>query len=115
MRKGKILLAMVFGSMVAITGCGDDGGGGGTGGSGGSNGSASSSCEAICNGTCLFGGVNPDAGTCLSECRSNAPELDDNCGSQMGSYLSCLEGNDCSVTSLNCLSQAQAWATCNGG
>lgn len=108
MTKRQTLLAILVGSMLAVTvtGCGDDGG---------SNGSASSSCEAICNGNCLFGGVNPDVGQCLSQCESEAPELDDNCGSQMEAYLNCIEANDCNPASFSCLSQAEAWVACNGG
>jgi hypothetical protein len=132
MKKRQILWAIVFGSMLAITGCGDDdssnGGGagsggsagsngsagsGGSGGSGGSNGGGNSSCEAICGGTCIFGGVLPGVGydQCLDACRESG--LDDNCGAEMTAYLDCLVDNDCNLTALDCLSQAQAWAECN--
>lgn len=137
MKKRQIFLAVVFGALLAITGCGDDetgggntgtggsgtGGADGTGGSGtggsgtgGGNGSGASTCEAICGGSCLFGGVTPggDFDLCVSTCRSEAPEFDDNCGSEMEAYLSCLETNECSPTAVNCLGQAQAWAECAG-
>lgn len=140
MKKRQILLAIVFGAMLAITGCGDDetgggntgtggsgtggangtggtaGNGGGTGGTGGGTGSATSSCEAICGASCLFGGISPggDYDLCLSTCLSEAPEFDDDCGPQMDAYLGCLEANDCSPTAVNCLGQAQAWAECSG-
>lgn len=115
MRTSKLLSVIFFGSMLALTGCGDDdgSGNGGSGGTGGSNGSASSSCEAICSGNCLFGGVNPDVGSCLSQCEAEAPELDDNCGPEMEAFLDCLEANDCNPIAFDCLSEAQAWADCN--
>jgi len=135
MKKRQVLWAIVFGSMLAITGCGDDpvdGGGNGTGGTGGtggsagsggaggsagSNGTASSSCEAICGTTCIFGGITPggDFGSCVNTCETEAPELNDNCGPQLESYLSCIVGDDCNIASLDCVAQASAYATCQGG
>ena len=140
MKKRQILWAIVFGSMLAITGCGDDenggggsgsggsgsggsgsggsgsGGTGGSAGSGGSTGSAASSCEAICGATCLFGGVTPggDFGACVNACQTEAPDLDDDCGSEMETYLDCLVANDCSLVAFDCLDEAEAWATCSG-
>jgi len=121
MKQRQILWAIVFGSMLAITGCGDDenGNGGSTGttaATGGSTGSASSSCEAICGATCLFGGVTPggDFGACVNACVTEAPEFDDNCGPEMETYLNCLVANDCSLVAFDCVDEAQAWATCSG-
>lgn len=142
MTKTRILWAVTLGAALAFTGCGDDpqnpdqalgtggtggmtgtggvtgmGGTGGSGGGAGSNGTASSSCEAICGTTCFFGGITPgdDFGLCVSTCETQAPELNDNCGPQMESYLSCIVGDDCNIASLNCLAQASAWTTCQGG
>ena len=142
MKKRQILWAIVFGSMLAITGCGDDetgnggdggsGGSGGTGGTGGTGGSGGSggmtgtgggsgggeatSCEAICGATCIFGGITPggDFDDCVNQCRTSAPELDDDCGAEMVAYLDCLVDNDCSIVSLDCANQAADWAACSG-
>jgi hypothetical protein len=135
MKKKQILWAIVFGSMLAITGCGGDettnggdggsggsGGTGGTGGSGGMNGtggssgSANTTCEAICGATCIFGGITPggDFAECVNQCNTNAPDFNDDCGSEMAAYLDCLVDNDCSILSLGCANQAQAWSVCSG-
>lgn len=138
MKKRQILWAIVFGSMLAITGCGDDpvdngnggeagsggstgsggsAGSGGTGGSAGSNGTASSTCEAICGSTCLFGGINPggDFGLCVSTCEAEAPEFNDNCGPQMEGYLNCVVDDGCNIASLDCVAEATAWSVCQEG
>ena len=128
MKKRQILWAIVFGSMLAITGCGDSGssspaGSGGTAGSRGSagangGGSSVSSCEAICSSTCAFEGVDPgdlDYETCVSQCEIGVPQFDDNCGPELDAYLGCLEANDCDQDTLNCNSQGLAWATCFSG
>ena len=116
MKKRQILWAIVFGSMLAITGCGDDeSSNGGSTGSGGSNrgGPSNSTCEAICGGTCIFGGVLPGVGhdQCVDACRES--DLDDNCGAEMTAYLDCLVDNDCSLAAFDCLNQAQAWSECS--
>ena len=128
MKKRQILWAIVFGSMLAITGCGDSGssspaGSGGTAGSRGSagangGGSSVSSCEAICSSTCAFEGVDPgdlDYDTCVSECKTGVPQFDDDCGPQLDALLDCLEANGCNEETLNCNSQGIAWATCFSG
>ncbi len=123
MEKRQILWAIVFGSMLAITGCGSDGGSGGsagTDGSAGSNGGgpSGSSCEAICSSTCAFEGVDPgdlDYETCVSQCETGVPQLDDNCGPELDALLDCLEANDCNEETLNCNSQGLAWVTCFPG
>jgi hypothetical protein len=125
MKKRQILWAIVFGSMLAITGCGDEGdpgsggsngsGGSGSGGSGtgGSNGGPSSStCEAICSSTCALQGVDPDANQCLTQCEVGIPQFDDDCGSQADAYLSCIEGVNCDPEANECQSEAIAWGTC---
>jgi len=125
MKKRQILWAIVFGSALAISGCGDDdngtagtgggnGGSGGTAGTGGGNGSGTSTCEAFCNGTCSFGGVVPgdNRDLCVSTCRSEAPEWDDNCGDEATAYFDCLEANDCNLVATNCFGQAEAWGNC---
>jgi hypothetical protein len=136
MRKRRILLAIVFGSMLAVTGCGDDdgngggsggsggmggtGGTGGTGGNGGGPGPASSSCEAICGSTCAFGGFDPSElgfEQCVSICNENAPEYDDDCGPEAEAAFDCWEDNDCDALAVGveCLNEFDAWTTCNPG
>ena len=118
MEKRKILWAIVFGSMLAITGCGgngdDDSGDGGSNGGGPS----ASSCEAICSSTCPFEGVDPgdlDYETCVSQCEIGLPQFDDNCGPQLDALLDCFEANDCNEETQNCNSQGDAWGTCISG
>ena len=124
MKKRQILWAIVFGSMLAIAGCGDDdssgsgdggsSGAGGSAGTGGSNGSTASSCEAFCGGTCIFGGVTPggDFDTCVDTCRTQEPDFDDSCGDEATAYLNCLEANDCNFAAFDCFDEAEAWGGC---
>lgn len=110
MKKRQILWAIVFGSMLAITGCGDDDTG-----SGGSDGASKSSCEAICGSTCAFEGVDPtnmEFAECVSLCNESLPQFNDNCGSQGDALLGCLEANGCDENTENCNSQAIAWGLC---
>ena len=123
MEKRQILWAIVFGSMLAITGCGSDGGSGGsagTDGSAGTNGGgpSGSSCEAICSSTCAFEGVDPgdlDYETCVSQCETGLPQFDDNCGPELDAFLGCLEANGCDEDTGNCTSQGNAWGLCFAG
>ena len=138
MKKRQILWAIVFGSMLAITGCGDDpaesGGGagsGGTAGTGGSGGSAgtggsagsggsnggpsSSTCEAICSSSCVFDGVDPEGQQCLTNCQVGFAQFDDDCGPQADAYLGCIEAVNCDPEATQCQSEAVAWGTCLAG
>ncbi len=122
MKKRQILWAILFGSMLAITGCGDDGGGSGSGGSGsggsgsgGSNGGPSNStCEAICSSSCVLSGVDPDLGfdQCVAGC---APAFDDSCGAEADTFLACMEANNCDPDSTQCQNEAIAWGACLSG
>jgi len=133
MKNRQILWAIVFGSMLAITGCGDDDGGTGDGGSSGSGGSAgaggtagtggsagtgggggpaSSSCEAFCNNTCSLMGVEPDDPECLTSCQANVPQLDDECGPQADALVGCVESVGCEPGPGQCVSELTAWSTC---
>jgi hypothetical protein len=131
MKKRRVLWAIVFGTMLAVTGCGDDGGGdsgggdggssgtGGSTGTGGGNGSgpSSSTCEAICSSTCVFEGVDPGEGDfdqCASQCSAILPQYNDDCGPQMDAFLECLEANGCDDSTRNCDSQILAWGSCVG-
>lgn len=135
MRKRQILWAIVFGSMLAITGCGDDpvenggesgsggtagsGGSAGTGGSAGSGGSnggpSSSTCEAICSSSCVFDGVDPDGQQCLTNCEVGFSQFDDDCGPQMDTFLDCIEAVNFDPEASQCQSEALAWGTCFAG
>jgi hypothetical protein len=134
MKKRQILWAIVFGSMLAITGCGDDengGGGSGTGASGGDGTGAtggggtgatgggsnpSSTCEAFCGGSCLVESIDPgdDFDACVSAC---GPFFDDQCGSEAQAFVNCLESVDCdeNAAQSQCQNQTIAWTQCLGG
>jgi hypothetical protein len=127
MKKRQILWAIVLGSMLAITGCGDDetGGGNGTGATGGDGtgatggggtgatgggGSASSTCEAIC-GNC---------GAASADCESGCEEglTDDifaDCPSELNALSSCVEANGCQSLGFSCVTEYLAWISCAFG
>ena len=126
MKKRQILWAFVFGSMLAITGCGDDettnggsggtGGTGGTGGSGGMNGTGGGSgggdataiCEALCA-DCSTSGVD-----CKADCEEGlggGADFND-CPSELADMASCLEGSGCTGIVLDCSTEWLAWIQC---
>ena len=128
MKKRQILWAIVFGSMLAITGCGDDassnggsagsGGSGGTGGTGGTGGSggdmATGSCQVICDSPCqLFNGVDPDTPTCLADCMA---EDWDGCVPETTALVECAEaaqGGNCDINpEPSCGAELDAWQAC---
>ena len=120
MKKRQFLWAIVFGSMLAITGCGDDknGGSGGSGGSAGSGGSgggtANGSCQTICDGVCqIFDDADPDSATCLSDCMT--ADLD-GCVPETTALVACAEqaqGGDCNIDPTNsCQAELDAWLAC---
>jgi len=125
MEKRQILWAIVFGSMLAITGCGDDessnggsagsGGGAGSGGSPGSGGSSGSEfCTSICTSPCLADlGMAGEVQDCLDGCDSAG--LFAGCESETVAFIDCLEANDCNEETPNCNSETLAWATCFSG
>ena len=123
MRKRQIFQALVFGFVLAITGCSSDPENGGNGDSGGSGGSTGvSSCDAICAGNCVIldGAVDPDSANCASACTSATDpdgSLDDMCGSEMEGWLTCAEAAgdppDCNFNPLSCPTEFDAWDDCN--
>lgn len=134
MKRKQILWAVLFGAMLAITGCGDEGstesgggsggtagsggsaGTGGTAGSGGMNGGTSSStCEAICSSSCAYEGVDPEGQQCLTNCQVSFSQFDDDCGPQMDAFLNCFEGVNCDPDSNECQNEAVAWGFCVAG
>jgi hypothetical protein len=133
MKKRQILWAIVFGSMLAVTGCGDDEtggngtgatggggtgatGGGGTGATGGGGNNPSSTCEAFCGGLCDIEDIAPgeDFDACVSGC---AGFFEDQCGSQAQALVACYESTGCDENAVDaeCQSEAIAWAQCIGG
>ena len=123
MKKRRVFWAIAFGAMLAITGCGDDGGSGsggsaGSGGSGGSSGtgggtgggSGGSFCETLCN-AC---GMDVMA-QCLSACDQQLEALEgivdlDGCPSELSAFGSCLESNGCDNDL--CADEEDAWIMC---
>jgi hypothetical protein len=122
MEKRQILWAIVFGSMLAITGCGDsedgDGGNPGSGGSAGSSGTAGSGgsggggfgdfCTSLC---AACGGGQAD---CEQACDigfgSIPPAFLDTCPSELDTLTTCFAANDCDGD--DCDAELTAWTTC---
>ena len=128
MKKRHILLAIVFGSMLAITGCGDDessngngdagtggsGGSGGTGGAGGTGGTSAPPGSGFCATLCAACNA-PAQAECIPACESTLVgipgEIDiESCPTELDNWASCLGGNDCS--SETCDTELQTWAVC---
>ena len=111
-KKRQILWAIMFGSALAVTGCGDStsSGSGGTGG-----GTVKGSCETICESPCrLFGLVDPASPTCLTDCTDVGY---DDCVSETAALVGCVErvqGGDCTVDpNVPCEAEGDAWNACN--
>lgn len=115
MNKRQILWAIVLGSMLAITGCGDEGGSSGDGGSSGTGGTAGTGggnggdfCTTLC-GAC--GGGQAD---CEQACElgfgSIPPQFLESCPSELQTMANCFGANDCD--SSVCDSEVTAWTTC---
>ena len=124
MKKQYVFLAIAFGAMLAITGCGDegDGGSGGTAGSGASAGSGGSGggaagsggtasgdfCDVLCN-SC--GGGQAE---CLQQCNGGIGQVPgqlDSCPTELDALGQCLGANDC-TNSEACEAEWTAWLTC---
>ncbi len=119
MKMERILLSIIFASMLAITGCGGDGEGDGTGATNGTGatggGDPSNSCEAFCGSRCTFMDVDPgdNFDACVNQC-STIPGFDDQCGSEAQAVVSCLEANDCPEENVEnlCRSEILDWGGC---
>ena len=118
MKKKQILLAVLFGVMLGVTGCGDDNGGdggsSGTGGTGGTAGSGGGSGSGFCATLCNACGMD-QAGECTAACESQLGglpgEIDfDSCPNQLDALGTCLGNNDCNGDS--CQNEYTAWFTC---
>ena len=111
MNKRQILRAIVFGSILAVSGCGDDGpsGSAGTGG-----GTAKGSCETICDSPCrLFDQVDPASATCLADCAAVGY---DSCVAETRALVACAErvqGGNCNIDpNIPCEAEGNAWSAC---
>ncbi len=125
MKKKQILWAIVFGSMLAITGCGDDpvenggeAGSGGSTGTGGSTGSAGSGgsggsgggdfCTTLC---AVCGGGQADCEqVCDISFGSIPSEVLNTCPSEFDTLTTCFAANDCDGEV--CASDVSAWTAC---
>ena len=132
MKQRQILWAIVFGSMLAITGCGDDessnGGSAGSGGSAGADGGAGSGgsagsgrapgggdAAAVCAAIC--GSCGSSTALCQSQCEdgfSESPDLDfDGCMNELNALSSCVDGaNSCLSFIVECGAQYTTWINC---
>jgi hypothetical protein len=122
MKKRQILWAIVFGSMLAITGCGDDdssnGGGAGSGGSAGSNGSAGSGgsggsgggdfCDTLCQ---ACGGGQAECKQVCDDGIGQIPGELEGCESELGAVGTCLAASDCADAEA-CEAEWTAWIFC---
>ncbi len=117
MKKRQILLAVLFGVMLGVTGCGgsDDGGDGGSSGTGGSAGTGGSSGGDFCTSLCaVCGGGEAD---CQQACDFGFGQIPDgileSCPSELEALTNCYSANGCDGT--DCDSQLDTWATCVTG
>ncbi len=121
MKKRRILLAVLFGVMLGVTGCGDDNGGdGGSSGSGGSAGSGGTAgtgggggdfCTSLC---AACGGGEADCQQACDFGFGQIPEgILESCPSELEALTNCYSANGCDGT--ECDSQLDTWATCVTG
>lgn len=135
MKKKQMLFAIVFGAMLAITGCGDDetsngggdggssgsGGSAGTGGSGGDGGSSGtggsagtgggdgSFCGTVC-GACSGGSTAECTAACEQQLGAIPPQFNiDDCPNEAGDVGTCIGNNGCDSA---CQGEWTAWAEC---
>ena len=129
MKKRQILWAIVFGSMLAITGCGSDEttstGSGGTGGSGGTRGmngtgggSGGGDASTVCNTIC--GNCGQGTTECQSSCEdgfSDGGDVDfESCPTELNTLTSCVDGaNSCLSFIIDCGTEYTNWITCVAG
>jgi hypothetical protein len=105
MKKRQILWAIMFGSMLMVTGCGDSSSDGDT---------TKGSCETICDYPCrLFELVDSTSPTCLSDCEDVGY---DDCVAETRALVACVDraqGGDCSVDpNVPCKAEGDAWSAC---
>jgi hypothetical protein len=118
--KKQVFLAIALGSMLAITGCGDEGedGTGGTAGTGASSGTGGSAgsggggggdfCDVLC-GSCAGGTAECQQG--CDEGIGQIPGALDGCPSELDGLGQCLGASDCMDPDA-CDAEWTAWLTC---
>ena len=129
MKKRQVLWAVMFGAMLAVTGCGDDpdpedldpilgtggtagtGGAAGTGGTAGTGGgSGSDYCSTLCN-ACAMDQMAECASACQQQIDALGGFVDlDRCPNELNALGTCLGDNGCD-TNL-CDDEYSAWASC---
>ena len=104
MKAQQIFLSIIFGAMLAVTGCSDDSGSGGSAGNGGTGGTPTVDCTddtgaccIICDGgepMCVVDGLDPADGldTCVTECRAQW-ENEATCGGDAAFVIECVDAN----------------------
>lgn len=95
------MFAIVLGSILSVSGCGDDA----TSGSGG--GTAGAQCTRICNSNCA--GILTPGPACLGECATNGYDMEP-CENEVNALYNCLEGNSCDLNA--CDAEGEAWDNC---
>jgi len=118
MKKRQILWAIMFGSILAITGCGgtgDDGGGsGGSAGSGGSGGSGGTGAGNICDMFCADCGAATES--CQTQCASIVGDLGlvdtSICTDEIAAYGMCVQDNGCEGFLFDCFEVLSQWQQC---
>jgi hypothetical protein len=103
MKTRQILWAIMFGSMLMVTGCGDD-----------TPSTTKGSCETICDYPCrIFERADSTSPTCLSDCEDVGY---DGCVPETRALVACVEraqGGDCSVDpNIPCEAEGDAWSAC---
>ena len=106
MKKRRVLWAIAFGSMLAVTGCGDSDGSGGGGSSGSGGGSGGDVCATLCE-ACS----GESAAQCSNLCEgfTIVPGSDD-CTAELSALAGCFEANDCDGDA--CEAELDAWGNC---
>jgi len=125
MKDRQILWAMVFGSMLAVTGCGvssgDDGGSGGSGSGGsgsggmsGTGGSGGGGSTDICDTFC--GNCGDATASCKVQCAGIVGDPGDAnlevCTDEIDAVGTCIEDNGCESLIFNCIEEFGAWSQC---
>lgn len=120
MKNRQILWVMVFGSMLAVTGCGvssgdsDGSGGSGAGGTSGTGGSGGGVPTDICDTFC--GNCGDATASCKVQCAGLVGDPGDAnlevCTDEIDAVGTCIEDNGCESLIFNCIEEFGAWSQC---
>lgn len=120
MKKRQTLWAIVFGCMLAVTGCGDSGGsnggsgGSGSGGTSGAGGSGGGGSADICDTLC--GNCGDATASCKVQCDGIVGDPGDAdlsvCADEIDAARTCIEDSGCESLIFNCFEEFTAWAQC---